>query len=52
MEDARLPRRGLDWIPAGRRDRGRPQVTWLQDIEKTMKEKGLQVQKIERVGGK
>mgnify|MGYP000504094705 CR=1 FL=1 len=47
VETARLSRRVLNWIPAGRRGRGRPQVIWIQDIEKAMKEKGPQEQELE-----
>ncbi|KAJ4448100.1 hypothetical protein ANN_10112 [Periplaneta americana] len=42
MDDGKLPRRVLDWIPEGRRGRSRPQNTWLQDINKALAKKGLQ----------
>jgi len=33
MEGKRIPKRVLEWKPAGRRNRGRPRKRWIGDIE-------------------
>ena len=33
MEEKRIPKRGLEWKPTGRRNRGRPRERWNEDIE-------------------
>jgi hypothetical protein len=35
MEGKRIPQRGLEWKPVGRRNRGRPRKRWIEDIEDT-----------------
>ena len=35
---ARLPRRILEWCPPGRRRKGRPRNTWMQEITTGMRE--------------
>ena len=41
MPEERIPRRVWEWCP-GRRGRGRPRNTWMQDIMTGMKAKGLE----------
>jgi hypothetical protein len=33
MDEKRTPRRILEWKPIGRRIRGRPRKSWIEDIE-------------------
>jgi len=41
MEEGRLPKEVLEWGPSGRRERGRPKLTWAEGIRGMMGEKGL-----------
>ena len=41
MEEGRLPKEVMKWSPTGRRKRGRPQLTWSEEIRGLMGEKGL-----------
>ena len=41
MEEGRLPKKVMKWSPPGRRKRGRPKLTWAQEIRGLMEEKGL-----------
>ena len=41
MEDSRLPKQILTWIPEGRRRRGRP-VTWIRGIREAIEHTGLE----------
>ena len=40
MEEGRLPERVMKWSSPGRK-RGRPKLTWAEQIRGLMKEKGL-----------
>ena len=42
MPETRLPRQALEWIPPGKGKRGRPRFTWMGDIRRGMREKGLE----------
>jgi hypothetical protein len=41
MEERRLPKEVMKWRPPGRRNRGRPKLTWAEGIRGLMGEKGL-----------
>ena len=41
MEEGRLPKKAMKWSPPGRRNRGRPKLTWAEEIRGLMEEKGL-----------
>ena len=41
MEEGRLPKKVMRWSPPGRRKRGRPKLTWAEEIRGLMEEKGL-----------
>ena len=41
MSQERIPKKVLEWIPSGRRKRGRPRETWIADINEAMVEKEL-----------
>ena len=41
MEEGRLPKKVIKWSPTGRRKRGRPKLTWAEEIRGLMEEKGL-----------
>ena len=40
MNEQRLPRKILEWYPPGRRRKGRPRNSWIQDLT-GMREKGM-----------
>jgi hypothetical protein len=42
MDEERLPRKILNWIRIGRRERGRPRTRWKEGVLRAMKECGLQ----------
>jgi hypothetical protein len=41
MEEGMLPKEVMKWRPLGRRRRGRPKLTWEEEIRGLMGEKGL-----------
>jgi hypothetical protein len=41
MEERRLPEKVMKLRPAGRRERGRPKLTWAEGIRGLIGEKGL-----------
>jgi len=41
MEEGRLPKKVMKWIPPGRRKRGRPKATWAEGIRGLIGDKGL-----------
>ncbi|XP_045466631.1 uncharacterized protein LOC123675327 [Harmonia axyridis] len=41
MPSTRIPKRTMEWIPAGRRKRGRPRKTWKEGILRAMSERNL-----------
>ena len=41
MEEGRLPKKVMKWSPPGRRKRGRPKLTWAEEISGLMEEKEL-----------
>ena len=41
MEEGRLPKKVMKWTPPGRRKRGRPKLTWAEEIRGVMEEKVL-----------
>ena len=40
-EEGRLPKEVMKWSPPGRRKRGRPKLTYAEEIRGLMEEKGL-----------
>ncbi|XP_045463886.1 uncharacterized protein LOC123673448 [Harmonia axyridis] len=42
MAPERLTKQILDWVPAGKRRRGRPRNSWREGINKEMQERGLE----------
>ena len=36
-----IPKRVLEWIPTGRRKRGRPRKRWIEDIEEDIQIMGI-----------
>jgi hypothetical protein len=38
MDEERLPRRNLNWIPTERRKRGRQKTRWKEDVLRAMEE--------------
>ena len=41
MEEGRLPKKVVKLNPPGRRKRGRPKLTWTEEIRGLMEEKGI-----------
>jgi hypothetical protein len=41
MEERRLPKGVMKWRPPGIKKRGRPKLTWVEEIRGLMGEKGL-----------
>ena len=41
MDQERLPRRILEWCPPGRRRKGRPRNSWMQEVTTGMRERGI-----------
>jgi hypothetical protein len=41
MEEERLPKEVIKWRPPGRKKRGRPKLTWAEEIRGLMGENGL-----------
>jgi hypothetical protein len=41
LEEERFPKEAMKWRPPGRRNRGRPKLTWAEGIRRMMGEKGL-----------
>ena len=41
MDEERLPRKILEWCPAGRTRKGSPRYLWMQEIITGMREKGI-----------
>jgi hypothetical protein len=41
VEEGRLPKDVMKWSPPGRRKRGRPKLTWSEEIRGLMEEKGV-----------
>ena len=41
MQDDRLPKQTIGWMPTGRRNVGRPRDTWRRTMNREMREKNL-----------
>ena len=41
MQEERLPKLIVEWIPGERRKRGRPRKTWMEGVRATMKTKDI-----------
>jgi hypothetical protein len=41
MDEKRTPKRILVWKPIGRRIRGRPRKTWIEDVEEDIQRMGI-----------
>ena len=41
MDEERLPRKNLEWYPPGRRRKGRPRNSWMQEVTAEMRERGI-----------
>ena len=42
MTQERLPRRVMEWTPPGRRKRGRPPFTWIEELQKILREREIE----------
>ena len=42
MAQERLPRRVMEWTPPGKRKRGRPPITWIEEIQTILRERGIE----------
>ena len=42
MQDERLPKLIMEWIPGERRKRGRPRKTWMEGVRAAMKKRHLE----------
>ena len=42
MQDERLPKLIMEWIPGERRKRGRPRKTWMEGVRAAMKTRHLE----------
>ena len=47
MEEGRLPKKVMKWSPPGRRKRGRPKLTWAEEIRGLMEEKRINGRRLE-----
>ena len=43
MDPTRLPKIMINWKPEGRKKRGRPRITWKDEIYTAMRERGLRM---------
>ena len=41
MDEERSPRKIVDWCPPGRRKKGKPRKSWIQEVTTVMREKGV-----------
>ena len=41
MDEERLPRKILEWCPSGRRRKGRPLNSWMEQVTIKLIEKGI-----------
>ena len=41
MNEERLPQEDLKWCPPGRRRKGRPRNSWMQEVTTGVREKGI-----------
>jgi hypothetical protein len=44
MQDERLPKLIMEWIPRERRKRGRPRKTWMEGVRAAMKTRHLEAE--------
>ena len=42
MQEERLPKLIMEWIPEERRERGRPRKTWMEGVQAAMKTRHLE----------
>lgn len=47
MQDCRLPKQAMNWIPNYKKKRGRPRATWNDGIRKAMSDRNLDIQQWE-----
>jgi hypothetical protein len=47
MEEGRLPKEIMKWSPPGRRKRGKPKLTWGEEIKRTDGRKGIIGRRVE-----
>jgi len=51
MQEERLPKLIMEWIPGERRKRGRPRKTWMEGVRAAMKTRHLEAyQWLNRIG--
>ena len=43
MAQERLPQRVIEWTPPGRRNRGRPPITWKEEIQTIFRKPEIEV---------
>ena len=41
IDQERIPRRNLEWCPAGRRRKERSRNSWMQEVTTRMRERGI-----------
>ena len=41
IDEERLPRKMLGWCPPGRKRKGRPRNSWMEEVTTGIKEKGI-----------
>ena len=41
MEKERLPRKTLEWCPPGTRRKGRPRISWMQEVKRGLRKRGI-----------
>ena len=43
MDEERIPKKALEWIPPERRKRGRPRSSWTDEVNKAMSSRNLEI---------
>jgi hypothetical protein len=52
MDQERLPRRIVEWCTPGRRRKGRPRNSWMQEVTTGMRERGIgDLERFDEKGG-
>ena len=43
MDEERIPKKVLEWIPLERRKRGRPRRSWMEEVNEAMSFRNLEI---------
>ena len=43
MDEERIPKKALEWIPPERRKRGRPMRSWMDEVNEAMSSRNLEI---------